>query len=497
MLDMTRRRFNALSGSVVATAGLGLSPSAGQSSADVPWISDDPHLSGNFLPVARETDAADLPVIAGRIPPELSGVYMRNGPNPLFRPISYTYPMDGDGMIHAVYLDNGRARYRNRFVKTRSLAVEQRAGRAVYGGLMRPTPVDPALVGADGYPGPIKNGAFISVLRHGEHLLALDEASRCYEMTMELDTIGEWKAGTDTPIELGAHNRRHPQTGALFALAYSVTRPEVRFHQIDASGTLVKTFPVTLAAPTMIHDFILTERHIVLLACPVVFDFGAARTGQPPLQWRPAMGTRIGIIALDGSQTTWLDAEPFFVFHFANGYERDGRIVLDYVQHESFRLGYGPAPRRMPALHRMTIDLATRKVSDRAVSNLLVEFPRVNDRLEAQPTRFVYIPTLTDTLRIPNPPSATFNTMLKIDAETGNVTRHDFGNRIAGEAVFVPRGRGREDDGYLAVFAFDPIAKTSDFVLLDAARIEAEPVAVVRLPQRVPQGLHGTWIPRG
>jgi carotenoid cleavage dioxygenase len=83
--------------------------------------------------------------------------------------------------------------------------------------------------------------------------------------------------------------------------------------------------------------------------------------------------------------------------------------------------------------------------------------------------------------------------MLKVNVETGDVTRHDFGNRIAGEGVFVPRG-DREDDGYLAIFCYDPFNRTSDFVLLDAARIEAEPVAVVRLPQRVPQGLHGTWI---
>ncbi len=79
-------------------------------------------------------DAADLSIIAGRIPPELNGAYMRNGPNPLYKPISYSYPMDGDGMIHAVYLDNGRARYRNRFVNTHALTAERRAGRAIYGG---------------------------------------------------------------------------------------------------------------------------------------------------------------------------------------------------------------------------------------------------------------------------------------------------------------------------------------------------------------------------
>jgi carotenoid cleavage dioxygenase len=253
---------------------------------------------------------------------------------------------------------------------------------------------------------------------------------------------------------------------------------------------------VTLAAPTMIHDFILTERHIVLLACPLVFDLKAAQARQPLLQWRPAMGTRIGLIALDGSTTTWVDADPFFVFHFANGHERGGRIVIDYVRHDGFGPGYGGARPKPPTLHRLSLDLATRRVDDTETTGLPVEFPRINDAREALPNRFVFLPTLSETLRLPDPPSATFNTMLKVDSETGAVARHDFGNQIAGEAVFVPRRRVEaEDDGYLAVFTYDPVNRTSDFVLLDAAHIEADPVAVVRLPQRVPAGLHGNWIP--
>ena len=386
--------------------------------ADITWVSDDPYLNGNFAPVGPELDAADLPVIAGRIPPDLSGAYMRNGPNPLFKPISYTYPMDGDGMIHAVYLDNGRARYRNRFVATTSLAVERRAGRAVYGGLAHIVRVDPALVRPGEHPGPVKNGAFISVLRHGDHLLALDETSHAYELTMELDTLGEWKAGTDRPIRLGAHNRRHPQSGALFALAYSVSEPVVEFHHIDASGRLVRSFPVALAAPTMIHDFVLTERHIVLLAGPAVFDLKAARAGEPLLQWKPDLGMRIGVLALDGSAPLWLEADPFFVFHFANGFERSGQIVIDYVRHGRFSLGTVAGPRKPPALHRLSIDLASRRISDAQVIDLAVEFPRCNDTLEARPTRFVYLPTLTDTLRQQKAPSDTFNCMLKVDTAT-------------------------------------------------------------------------------
>src|SRR5271155_1232494 len=126
---ITRRKFNglAVSGAVAVALGAEASPSRALGAQDITWTSDDPHLSGNFAPIGPEIDANDLPVIAGKIPSDLRGAYMRNGPNPLFKPIAYAYPMDGDGMIHAVYFDNGRARYRNRFVQTAGLTTERRA----------------------------------------------------------------------------------------------------------------------------------------------------------------------------------------------------------------------------------------------------------------------------------------------------------------------------------------------------------------------------------
>lgn len=183
---LSRREFNELMGFSALALGLGGNAAFALDNGDVDWTSDDPHLSGNYLPVSREIDVANLPVISGRIPRDLSGAYMRNGPNPRFKPLYYAYPMDGDGMIHAVYFANGQARYRNRFVRTNGFLTEQRAGRAIYGSLTHPVPVDAGLIGPGGDPGPFKNGAFISVLRHGGHLLALDEATTCYELTMDL-----------------------------------------------------------------------------------------------------------------------------------------------------------------------------------------------------------------------------------------------------------------------------------------------------------------------
>ena len=76
---------------------------------------DNHYLAGNYAPVHDELDVSDLK-IDGKLTDVLSGVYMRNGPNPYFEPIEYHYPFEGDGMIHAVSLRNGKASYRNRFV---------------------------------------------------------------------------------------------------------------------------------------------------------------------------------------------------------------------------------------------------------------------------------------------------------------------------------------------------------------------------------------------
>ena len=98
----------------------------------------NPYLNGVFAPVDDGLDVAELPVV-GKIPEDLRGAYLRNGPNVKFPPLgSYTYPLDGEGMIHGLWLADGRARYRNRYVLTKGLEAEMRAGRALYGGLMTP-----------------------------------------------------------------------------------------------------------------------------------------------------------------------------------------------------------------------------------------------------------------------------------------------------------------------------------------------------------------------
>ena len=73
-------------------------------------------MQGNFAPVKEEVTAIDLP-LEGAIPPELCGLYVRNGANPLRGHSSHWFL--GDGMVHGVSLKNGKAEwYRNRWIRT-------------------------------------------------------------------------------------------------------------------------------------------------------------------------------------------------------------------------------------------------------------------------------------------------------------------------------------------------------------------------------------------
>src|SRR6185503_10818902 len=87
---------------------------------------DHPYMTGAWTPVFEEYDATELEV-TGEIPRDLDGVYLRNTENPVHAPIGLYHPFDGDGMIHAMAFQDGKAAYRNRFVRTKAFAAEQAA----------------------------------------------------------------------------------------------------------------------------------------------------------------------------------------------------------------------------------------------------------------------------------------------------------------------------------------------------------------------------------
>ena len=419
--------------------------------------------------VSDEVDAVDLPV-HGTLPQELNGDYVRNGPNPL-PGSSAGHAFLGDGMLHGVRLERGRARsYRNRWVRTRSYLGQTSYLRS-FGRIDLTASV-----------------ANTSIVAHGGKLLALVESSLPYEVTRTLETVGPHDFGGRLKTPFTAHPKRCPRTGELHAFGMSLVPGGLTYHRIDAGGTLVESRPIKIARVTMMHDFALTDRSAIFFDLPVVFDLSRAVRGAMPFRWDAKHRARIGVVPRDAAAgpARWLEIEPCFVFHVANAYESAETIVIDAVRYRDLwrdgtAIGRG-------FLTRWTIDRATGRVGEAQLDDVAVEFPRVDERCTGRRHRYIDALAQDD---------GTGSALLRYDVERGSAQAHRFApGEFPGEFAFVPaRGETAGDAGWLMGYVYDAARDASDLVVLDARDVSAPAVATVELPVRVPFGFHGNWIP--
>lgn len=425
--------------------------------------------AGNYAPVADELTEFDLPV-QGAIPAELDGWYLRNGPNPRQATAHW---FTGDGMIHGVRIENGRAAwYRNRWVRTDSFAESF------------------PLYNADGTRNLRASIANTHVVNHAGRTLALVESSLPYEITNELETVGAYDFGGKLVDSMTAHPKICPTTGELHFFGYgSIFAPHVTYHRADANGELVINRPLDVKALTMMHDFALTAGHVIFMDLPIVFDLDIALSGKRdmPYRWDDAYGARLGVLRRDDpfGEVRWFDIDPCYVFHVANAYEVGGSIVLQAVRYPELWRDSGGF-NADGVLWSWTIDLGAGTVSERQLDDRAVEFPRIDDRLTGLPARYAV--------------SAGPTSLLRYDLREGTAAEHTFGAGtsagVPGEAVFVPSGHGGADEsnGWYLGYVYDPARDGSDLVILDASDFAGAPVARIRLPRRVPFGFHGNWI---
>jgi carotenoid cleavage dioxygenase-like enzyme len=456
----------------------------------------NPYLNGVFAPVDDELDVADLPVI-GNIPEDLRGAYLRNGPNVKFPPLgSYTYPLDGDGMIHGVWLTDGRARYRNRYVLTKGLKAEIRAGRALWGGLMTPTDPPAELLGSDQDLEGFKLLPDINIVRHAHRFLALAEGTAPYAVTGELDTVGRYDVAGAMPLGMCAHPKIDPVSGEMIVFRYGLTEPYLYWAAVGPDGQ-VRRPPEVIAEIDrgyMIHDFLITEDYLVLIICPAAFDLKRAAEGASPLAWEADVGVRVAVIPRRGQaeKVRWVTADAFWCWHYANAWQEGCEIVtvFPWWSHLGFAASGGPPPRGHVV--RARIDPAAGRLSLETLDERATEFPRIDDRRQGRKTRYAMVShRVSPTLR-----GGSFDELLRFDLARGTTMAHRFTGHAIGEAVFAPKaGRSEEGAGYVLTFATDLTTMESSFIILDTEDFSGEPAAVVKLPRRIPLGLHGNWFP--
>ncbi|MCJ2032859.1 carotenoid oxygenase family protein [Methylobacterium sp. J-068] len=441
-----------------------------------------PFVVGVHAPMREELTLRDLPV-TGAIPAALDGRYLKMGANPA-RPTTRGHDWFlGDGMVHGLRIEDGKALwYRNRWIGSRA------ASKAL---------------GRPAAPGPRRGDDTVNtnVVAIGDRAFAVVEAGSFPVLlsedleTQRYDTFDGTLAGSFT-----GHPHRDPATGETHAIAYDGrVWDSVRHVVISPVGRVVRDVAIPVQHGPCIHDCAITTRFVVVLDLPVTFSMRAVLAGHRfPFRWNPAHRARVGLLPRHGTAAdiVWCAVEPCFAFHVANAYdEADGRVLLDVIAYETvFASASGgfDAPGR---LERWTADPATGRVDRRVIDPAAQEFPRIDERRFGQLHRYVYtgsVPADGNTQLV----GAT--QLYKHDLETGERRVHEFGpDRVPGEFVFVPaRPEAEEDEGWLVGLVVDTVSDTTDFMILDARAFEAAPVAAVHLGHRIPPGFHGNWFPK-
>jgi carotenoid cleavage dioxygenase len=472
------------------------------------------YLQGPFAPIQQEYTLTDLEV-TGTIPDYLDGRYLRNGPNPIGEiDPDRSHWFIGDGMVHGIRIRDGKAEwYRNRWVRGPNAAKE----------LGEPAPA--------GHVGLYPLGANTNVIGHAGKTLALIEGgSPNYELSDELDTVGVCDFDGTLTAGYTAHPKRDPETGELHAVSYCAYRGnKVQYSVIGVDGRARRTVDITVSGSPMMHDFSLTENHVVIYDLPVTFDTPlaaaitvpralrlpirlmlsaligrvpipdpiSARIQVPsaserrfPYTWNAKYPARVGVMPREGgdADVRWFDVEPCYVFHPMNAYDEGDTVVLDVVRYPKMfdRDRTGPND-GAPTLDRWTVDLADDKVRESRFDDHPQEFPRVDERLVGRRHRYGYVPTVLEGLE-------GADALLKHDLLRGTTETRSLGaEKALGEFVFHPSSPDAgEDDGVLMGYVYDRSTDRSELAILDAQTLQD--IASVKLPHRVPTGFHGNWV---
>jgi carotenoid cleavage dioxygenase-like enzyme len=431
-----------------------------------PW-----HLAGNYAPVTEEVDATDLQV-EGRIPPELSGTYVRNGfnPNKGWSPHWFF----GHGMLHAVQLDDGRAiAYRNRYVRTPYWDDDGSDLRSL---------IDPT-----------RSPANTHVVRHAGQWLALEEQHKPYALDDSLTTVGLQDYDGAITGSFSAHPLTCPDTGELRGYGYHlVKRPYVTYYRIAPDGTVLAAEPIDLPNPVMMHAFSITRDHTIFMDLPVRFGLDRAMNGEEPFFFDRDAGARIGVLPREGTDrdVIWAEIEPCYVYHPVNAHDEGDNTVMTVCRMpHTMQGGFGDLEAQ-PSLWRWTIDRTTGTAREEQLDDRIADFPRVDDRLTGLAARFGYAVQLAAE-------DGHGCDVYKYDLTDGSVEVHrtPVGMRVS-EPVFAPRTPdAAEDDGWVLLYAHDEQRGRTELRIIDARDVTGEPVARVFLPQRVPYGAHGSWAP--
>jgi carotenoid cleavage dioxygenase len=401
--------------------------------------------------------AVDDAEIEGPWPPGLAGTFLHTGPHGALDPVWPATLVPPAATVHAVQVAGGRARCRARTLE--APAPERGFGAPAAG-----------------------------VVRHAGRILVVGELGPPWRLDPDLAVLGVEDFGGALADGTGPRPRRDPVWEDLCCLRWSPEPPYAAVTVLDATGRRRRATPLGLDGPTHLGDLGITDQHLLVFDHPVRVEVTPAGGLEP--RWHPGVGTRIGVVdrESDTAPVRWFPVETREVVRVVNAWRSGERVVVDTLCRRCPPWAVGDGPDGRPLLVRTTVDLAAGGAHDELLDVVGWAAVSIDERRTGLRSRFCFAVHPGDGEGLPA-------ALVRFDAADQRIDEHRFGPGMqAGEPQFVPAGPdAAEGDGWLLV----PVsgADGAEVQVFAADRVADGPRATVRLPQPVPPGGGGTWVP--
>jgi len=463
--------------------------------------------TGAISQPAIEFSAAQLPILAGRIPDGLRGTLYRNGPARLERNGTRVgHWFDGDGAILAVNFTDIETVGVYRYVQTTGYQEETAAGKLLYGnyGMTAPGII------WNQWIKPVKNAANTSVLALPDKLLALWEGGKPHALDLQtLETCSEDDLGYLTKgLSYSAHCKQDGNTGEIFNFGVTPAFNAIlNIYKSDSTGKILQTATHQLEGVPLIHDFVLAGQYLIFFISPVRLNLWPVLLGtsnySDSLEWLPQLGTQIIVFDRESlSLVSQGETESWFQWHFANGYvDGSGAVIVDIARYEDFQTNQylrEVATGETHTIAKSTFSqvqlnpLTGKVIKIEQLSDKHCEFPSVPQKNVGQFSRYTYMSGFQPGTDIAK---EIVNTIACFDHQTGNLIAANIGeNRYPSEPIYVQDSQ-KSDQGWLLTVIYDGNTHSSEVWVFASDALNQEPVCKLGLPSVIPHSFHGTWKP--
>ncbi|KAK6927362.1 Carotenoid oxygenase [Dillenia turbinata] len=315
-------------------------------------VVDEPLLpsQANFAPVEEIKEAVLVGSIQGNIPDDFpEGVYIRNGPNPLFGGWKSTKSVfgrsshiwvEGEGMLHAMYFckeEDGKwnVMYNNRHVQTQTFKLEKQRCKpsflpAIEGNSM--AILSAYLLNWLRFSKVNKELSNTNVFEHSGKFYSIAENHLPQEINIyTLETLCNWDINGAWNRTFTAHPKRAPGSGELVIVGVEATKPYIELGVVSADGSRLKhKVDLKFKRCSLCHDIGVTQRYNVIPDFPVTIDLDRLAHGGPLIKYDKTEYARIGVIPryADSDSLHWFEVKPGCAFHILNCFEDGDEVVL-------------------------------------------------------------------------------------------------------------------------------------------------------------------------